>query len=154
MAEEIKLRRYFDDVDVLNTAYIRYEPYNERPKDTDFKYGERRSIVLRNRATQELERIEYVLSGAIPRSSYENDNRCISFWGDIQADGPHCCLVFDFDLSTGDCNAISGSFCGRSMSYERDKELSKKATFAAEVTSIYNDALWKWRKEKDGNSNL
>lgn len=37
---DIKTRDNFDDIDIKNTAYIDYLPYNEVPDCRDYKHGE------------------------------------------------------------------------------------------------------------------
>lgn len=72
--ETIKTRKNFDDIDVINTPYIDYLPYLEIPDCKDYKHGERRTIVLRNKMTGELERINYVLVGSVPSMTRKGYN--------------------------------------------------------------------------------
>ena len=133
MKEEIFDRHSFADVDVETTAYLVYETFEEVPSWTDFRYGEKRTIVLRNQQTGGLERLRYQLSGAVKWHHYEGYQW---YWGDIESSDHHCALVFNFDR-TGQIEKITASFSGRSPSHEEFKKLVGKAPrFPAEFTSI------------------
>lgn len=134
MQKEIKLRRDFEDVDITKTAYLTYELFDEVPDYTDFKFGECRTIVLRNAETGQLERIEYKLSGGI--THHQKPKAYVSYWGDMLTYDYHCCLVFNFN-NDGDCTEITASFCAPSMSHERFEEISKDISYPAEITNRY-----------------
>ena len=138
MNEEIKRRQDFDDVDIINTAYLVYDPYNEVPGWSDYKDGETRSIILRNRATGMLEQIDFKYSGYVPRSA---PGEYHYFWGDVLASGPHCCLAFYFDYE-GNCEKIAVSFCGTKMSHEKFKEIEKYTSYPAQFTAAYDAYMW------------
>ena len=144
--ETIKIRDNFDDIDVINTPYIEYLPYLDIPDCKDYKYGERRSIVLRNKKTGELERINYVLDGCVPSLTRKGYN--LWYWGDIEAEGAHCCLCFNFDVndSNARCTRIHASFCGRSPNLKEFKELTKDSRCPASFTA--NDCYFKNRKNR------
>lgn len=131
--EEILIRRDFSDIDVVNTPYILYEKYDELPSYRDYKYGERRSIVLRNVSTGKLEKITYTLCGGVPQLI--DTKSYIRYWGEIEAQGAYCCLCFNFDHE-GNCYKIHASFCGRSPSPEEFMEKTKNCTYGAASTSI------------------
>lgn len=131
--DSIKLRNNFDDIDVINTAYISYLPYEEVPDCKDYRYGGRRTIVLRNKTTGDLERINYVLSGGVP--SMTRKGCYLWYWGDIEAEGAHCCLCFNYD-SDGKLTHIQASFCGKSPTPEEFEEKTKECSYPAAFTSI------------------
>lgn len=133
--ETIKTRKNFDDIDVINTPYIDYLPYLEIPDCKDYKYGERRTIVLRNKMTGELERINYVLVGSVPSMTRKGYN--LWYWGDIEADGAHCCLCFNFNINdkNAKCTHIHASFWGRSPSPKEFEEIETEGNYAAAFTA-------------------
>ena len=143
--EKIKLRDNFEDIDITNTAYMDYLPYKEVPDCRDYKHGERRTIVLRNKTTGDLERINYILSGCVPSMTREGYN--LWYWGDIEARGPYCCLCFNFGSNDENtkCTAIHASFCGRSASPKEFKELTKDDSYPAAFTS--NDVYFNNKKK-------
>ena len=61
--EVITERKSFEDIDVNKYHYIEYETYKEVPANSDFSYGKESSIVLRNKMTGQLERIQFVFCG-------------------------------------------------------------------------------------------
>ena len=130
--ETIRLRDNFDDIDVINTAYISYLPFKEVPDCRDYKHGERRTIVLRNKTTGALERINYVLSGGVP--SMTREGCYLWYWGDIEAEGARCCLCFNY-ASNGKLTHIQASFCGKSPTQEEFKEATKNDSYPAAFTS-------------------
>ena len=109
-------------------AYIVYEPYGELPDFTTFTYGSNHSIVLRNKETGGLERIEFTMSGDDGKFPHR-DRR---LWGDIKSDDYHMILVFS--LNDGKIEKITASFCGNSMSRERYAKIVEKSSYAAEAT--------------------
>jgi hypothetical protein len=116
----------------METAYITYEAYDRIPSCEDYVYGKTECITLRNKSTDELERITYKLIGAIPfiyRSGYQ------SFWGEIKSKDRYCCLVFSF-TSDGILDSIVASFCGESPTVSEFNQRNKAVTYAAQITAI------------------
>ena len=144
MQDIIKRRIDFREVNIQNTAYLVYEQYNNAPKWSDFKYGENCTIILRNCESGNLERIDFIYSGCIPLEG-NGANGYISFWGDIEASGPHACLVFNFD-STGKCVKITVSFCAPSMDSKTFSKLSEDCKYPAQITTKYDEWNWDTRR--------
>lgn len=95
MEEEIRYRQDFEDTDIENTPYIIYEPYKEIPYSEDYFYGRENSILLKNKDTDKLERIDYILCGAIP---FRNRTGYRQYWGEIQLkDNTLSYITFYFD---------------------------------------------------------
>ena len=132
MKDDILERRSFADVDVETTAHLVYETYEEAPSWTDFRYGEKRAIVLRNQQTGGLERLRYQLSGAVKYAHHEGYQW---YWGDVESSDHHCALVFNFD-TTGQITKITASFCGPSPSHEEFMRMARAARFPAEITAF------------------
>lgn len=126
----IRERRSFKDIDILKTAYIEYEFADEVLTHEDFHYGEERTIVLRNKETNELERITFRFSGSVMNPDGVHYQW---FFGDIVSDDYNSCLVFDFD-SNGDCTGISATFCGKSITDEKYDEITKNNHYPAQFT--------------------
>ena len=114
MCENIKERRDFSDVDVAKNHYIPYEPYKKIPRCTDFKYGKKNSIILRNMLTGQLEKMDYEYVGSVP---FDTKPGCYWYWGKIDAEGPNCCLAFYFKAD-GELESVSASFCAENPSHE------------------------------------
>lgn len=127
----IRTRSDFHEIP-MEVAYIPYEAYNRAPSCEDYVYGKTDTITLRNKTTNELERISYKLIGAIPfiyRSGYQ------SFWGEIRSRDRYCCLVFNFKLD-GTLDTITASFCGESPSASEFEQMNKRITYAAQITAV------------------
>ena len=131
MQSKVRKRKSFLDVDLGKTAYLEYEKYDWLPSSEDFEYGEERSIVLRNKSSGELEQIDYVLSGGV--RSATRPGYCW-FWGDVISDDYNCCLVFNYD-STGKCDKVTISFCGKSPDCGQFKEITKGTWYPAGFTA-------------------
>lgn len=131
MCENIKERKDFSDIDVSKTHYIPYEPYNEVPRCTDFKYGKKNSIVLRNKLTGELEKIKYEFVGSVP---FDDQPGCYWYWGQIDAGGPNCCLLFTFEAD-GSLRSVSASFCTKNPSSEAFRKMNEGIKYPAQITS-------------------
>lgn len=130
-SEEIIINRdNYDDIDVINTAYITYVPYREIPDYSDYKDDEKRTIVLRNKETGQLERINYTYCGYVP--SMTREGCYLSFWGDVEAEGAHACLVFNFD-NHDNCYLITLSFCGGTYPFDKLNEMNKDSKYGADL---------------------
>lgn len=125
--EKIKKRISFKEYDPTKVAYVEYEIYKEVPACDDFIYGEVRRIVLRNKYTQELEEIEYRLSGGLSLN-VENPSMRIRYWGRII---PECGmnLLFDFHID-GALKSIVANYSAPELTHEQYEELQKKAEAA------------------------
>ena len=128
--ETIIDRDNYDDIDVINTAYITYVPYREIPSYSDCKYGEQRTIVLRNKETGQLERINYTYCGCV--LSITRKGCYLWFWGDVEAKGAHTCLVFNFDTNDN-CYLITISFCGKSLPIDEFIRRNKDSKYGADI---------------------
>lgn len=82
------------------------------------------------------------MSGGAP--SMTREGCYLWYWGDIEAEGPHCCLCFNFDHN-GKITYINASFCGRSASPKEFKELTKDNSYPAAFTS--NDVYFRNKKK-------
>ena len=129
MSEQIKTRRSFKEYNPETQAYIAYELYGELPDFTTFTYGSNHSIVLRNKETGGLERIEFTISG--DDEKYAHTNRRL--WGDIKSDDYHTILVFQFN--EGEVEKITASFCGNSMSRKKFAKIVEESPYAAAATN-------------------
>ena len=133
MKEEVMYRHDFSDIKISDVPYLKYEPYNEVPGCEDFVYGTEKSIVLRNIDTGKLERLDYVLCGAIPaiyRLGYQE------YWGEIKVDdGITCYLAFCYDVN-GNLEKIHASFAGKSPSDEEFQKANEKITYAAQISTM------------------
>lgn len=123
-------RKGFADVDIYKKAYLVYSAYKDIPND--FRYGERRSIILRNEETGQLEKINYRLSGAF--KSHHPDEYAWIF-GQVESNDYPGCLVFNFN-EDGSVGKITISFCGKSPDAVEFKEMTKGIKYPAEVTAI------------------
>jgi len=130
--EVIIERKSFENIDVKKHHFIEYETYEEVPSNSDYSYGKESSIVLRNKMTGQLERIQFVFCGASP-TSYEG--LYIWYWGHIKADGPNGYLVFDFD-SGGKLKKISVSFAAKNPSSEEFRKMNEGIEYPAQITSM------------------
>ena len=119
MCEHIKERKDYSDIDVSKHHIVPYEPYKVVPRCTDFKYGKKDSIVLRNMLDGQLEKINYEFVGSVP---FDNSPGCYWYWGKIDADGPNCCLAFYFKAN-GELKSVSASFCAPNPSHEEFLEM-------------------------------
>ena len=133
MCEQIKKRNSFKDIDIERVSYIPYEPYLEIPSRMDYEYGVKRSIVLRNMRTRELEEITYRFSGAVTLNA-QNDYWW--YWGDVDSKDYHCCLVFYFSAGGG-LKEVAILFCGDSLTTEEFRRISKGSRYPAEVTARF-----------------
>ena len=128
---KIMERRSFEEYDPVKVAYVEYEVFKRVPLCTDFKFGETRKIVLRNKATRKLERIEYTLSGGL---SVDGSERRIRYWGRIR---PECGmnLVFNFkvDGSIKDIEAVYSA----PEDYEKSRMAMTKSRCPAEAAAFY-----------------
>ena len=106
--QQIKERRDFHlELENEGNIYIPYAPYIEIPNCQDYRYGEKRTVVLRNAVTGELEKISFQLTGATPfftRSGYRR------YWGQMESQRS-ICIVYSFD-SEGWLEGIFAAFCG------------------------------------------
>ena len=127
----VKERKSFADVDIFNKAYLVYSADTDIP-NKDFRYGERRTIVLRNVETGQLEKINYRLSGAL--KSHHPDEYAFIF-GQVESDDYPGCLVFNFN-EDGSLGKITLSFCGKSPNVVEFTEMTKGIKYPAEVTAI------------------
>ena len=129
MCEYIKIRDSFSDIDIEKMSYIEYLPYREIPQCTDYRSGEARTIVLRNKVNNDLELIKYKLTGAVRFSSKPG---FYWFWGDIESKDHNCCLVFYF-RPDGKFNKAVASFCGKSPDSLSDE--NERIKCAAEIVA-------------------
>ena len=129
---QIKERKDFSDINVEEIHVIPYDIYEERPRCTDFKYGENRSIILRNKMSGELEKINFKFIGSMP---FDDSPGCYWYWGQIEADGPNCCLTFYFEAD-GSLRSVSASFCAKSPSHESFKRMNEKVSYPAEIMKM------------------
>ena len=128
MEAKIKKRRDFSDIDVENTAYIKYELCGDQPDFSAYTYGTKHSIVLRNTATGELEEFEFVISGD-DGEFFPNTRK---LWGDIIADDSdknHCILVFNIEWNK--VEKITASFCGISMDISEFAKIVESKSYGA-----------------------
>lgn len=93
--EEIFKRTSFEEYDPTIVAHIDYAIYEEVPRCTDFEYGARKTIILRNKETNLLEQLDYIMTGCVSRDFGEEK---LWYWGRVQ---PECGidLAFYFDLN-------------------------------------------------------
>ena len=133
MQEEILNRIDFSDVDMEQTAYLTYEPYKEIPGPDEYVYGKEKTIILRNIATGMLEKIDYVLCGAVPfitRTDYQD------YWGEFKStDDNICYLTFSFK-SDGVLEKISASFAGKPPSSSELDDINDMISYGAQVTAV------------------
>ncbi|MBR3252844.1 hypothetical protein IKF84_02120 [Candidatus Saccharibacteria bacterium] len=130
MRKNIKIRKNFADIDINRVSRILYEPYQEVPRCTDYVKDGKRKIILRNILTNELEQINYQLSGAVP---FSRKPGYYWYWGEMETEDYHCCLTFYFN-GDGSLRSISASLCGNSITSEEFAEANKRIKYAAEIT--------------------
>lgn len=133
MQEIIMHRTDFSDIDVEQTTYLTYEPYKEIPGPDEYVYGKEKTIILRNTATGMLEKIDYVLCGAMPfitRPGYQD------YWGEIKStDDNTCYLDFSFKCD-GKLEKITASFAGKPPSSSELDEINEMISYGAQVTAV------------------
>lgn len=125
-------RKTFSEYDPTKVAYVEYEVYKQAPLCTDFKFGEHREIVLRNKDSRELEKIKYVLSGGL---SVDGSGRnYMRYWGRIS---PECGmnLVFNFGID-GDIENIAAVYAAPE-DYEKSRMATAMSRCPAEATALY-----------------
>ena len=129
MQEEVFLRRSFTEYNPETVAYIEYELTNAKPDFSTFTDGSSHSVVLRNKATKKLERINFTICG--DDGDYPDHFRRV--WGDIESDDYHMILVFEL---IGDSPIkVTASFCGNSMSREKYSKIVNESPYAAAATA-------------------
>ena len=134
MCEHIKERKDFTDIDIERHAFIPYEPYQKVPLCTDYKYGKKDQIVLRNKLTGQLERISYQHIGAVP---FANKPGQYWYWGQIEATDSskrNACLAIYFN-GEGSLRSISASFCAPSPSLKKWHRMNSDVKYAAQITA-------------------
>lgn len=139
-AERIRLRRDFSDVDVAATAYVEYELY-ELLDFASFTEDTVHTVVLRNKATKNLERLTFKINGG---NKTDDKTRWREVWGTILADDMderHCCLCFSFDSRGQKLERATASFCAPYLSGKERIALSgfiKKrfSRYPAEFTAL------------------
>ena len=125
MQEQIKLRNNFRDIDIAKVAYIDYEIYEEVPDFSTFTYGSQHTIVLRNKKTRELERINYTISGSNGDMFPESKR----IWGDVEAEDSataHCCLCFYLTPDQKGVEDVAASFCAQAGLANSPQKLKRK----------------------------
>ena len=133
MQEKILYRKDFSDIDVINKAYLTYELYKEIPKPEDYVYGKEKTIILRNKDTGKIEKIDYVLCGAMPfitRTGY------MEYWGKIKStDNNICYLNFSFN-DNGKIEKITANFAGEPPSSSEFTNINDMISYGAQITAI------------------
>ena len=129
----IKNRVSFEEYDPEKVANVPYLIYKEAPLYNIFKYGEEKTIVLRNKQTGKLERIKYKLYGGVP---LPGTNQYLWYWGRVI---PECGmdLVFYFNLD-GEITDVKAIYSARSMDPEEyNRRFSKIGGRAVDSTIYY-----------------
>lgn len=103
----IKRWDYHSEMENNENVCIPYVPYLEMPDCHDYKYGERRTVILKNAITGDLEEISFQLTGATPFFTQSGYRR---YWGQIESQRS-VCLVYSFGLD-GRLDSIFAAFCG------------------------------------------
>ena len=122
-----------EDYNPSKVSHIEYLPYKEVPSSTEFNAGEKKEIVLRNKDTGKLEKISFVLSGAVP--SYRADGQYLWYWGRVT---PECGVDLCFFFDRKDELKISAIYAARSMDPKLYKEkFGRFNGCAAGLTALY-----------------
>lgn len=109
MSEEIKLRDNFDGIDPMEVEYIPYELVDGLPDFSTYTIGSEQSIVLRNKITGGLERINFQVKS--DTGEWWPQSRKI--WGPIHARDmktKYCCLCFYLNFHQDGVDDIAASF--------------------------------------------
>lgn len=103
---DIKVRENYDEYDPIKKPYIEYEIVDQIPENTDFVSKENRTIILKNKETGELEKLNYCMIGGVPDMIHKG---YLWYYGQIV---PECGmdLVFNFDYY-GRIKSIVATFC-------------------------------------------
>ncbi len=133
MRDHIKKRNNFKDIDINEVAYIPYAPYKEFPTRYDYKDGEKKTIVLLNKLTGELEEIEFKYDGAVP---LPHENGYMWYWGEVKTNDYNASIVFYF-FRDGSFKEAAVTLCGRSPNREEFKKMKRGIKYPAQITARY-----------------